>query len=551
MPISVRRLGSLRECCLAKALEEIVTAFRDLGAERILLVAGPQPLELLGSYGLAPEFRWTEQISLSILERCLREGSPLLMGDAQAELRERWSVAATDIRSVVCVPYWTPQSRVAGILYADVRSKSGVFTSKALDVAQACARKIETELFGIGQDRYNHSLPPEAPVARRRVAVQSSLGLRPAQPAQSARSAPNRPDNETPQAPPRLAGKPPDGRAVALFFRSLATMVGAGLPLNRALDILGKHSDSPAMQSLSQDLADRLGSGFTLSAAMALYPQVFARGDCQLVRVAEVSGQLHNVLGEVAEYREKFYHSQLKLRGALTYPALISFLTLTMLLLGPPYLLQGQFDLIRNSGQQPPLLTTIVMHVSDFLRQGGIPLIATLTLLALFCLKQVSHRPAWQDWIWRRAMSTKGLSGVLRKVTSARFAASFSVAYRVGVPVPDCLRLSVLATANPLLQDALPAMLSELEQGVSLKGCFHAADFFPTPFLQMMEAGEESGRVDEMMKWIATLYESEIECSIQTWLSLLEPALMMGMGIFVALMLIATLLPMVSILQSL
>lgn len=496
-----------------------------LGAERVLLLEGAD-FQLRASHGMDLRHRWSEQVSLTILERCWKGGEALFLSDARKEFEDRWSVMASDIRSVVCVPWFSPDHKVAGLIYADVRSRRGAFASHARATVQDCVRQVETALYG--QTRPAPAAPTTTTDPTR---TKASLGLR------SARAV--APEPKTVKKP-EAVGTAMDGRQVALFYRSLATMVGAGLSLSRSLDVMADHAETPGMRGVASKMSEKIRAGGPLSAAI---PSTFARSDQQMLRAAEASGQLHRVLDDLAEFREKSYQLGLKVRGALTYPALVSALSLAMVVLGPPYLLQGQFQLIRDSGQTPPLLTQMLMAVSDILRHGGIPLLLALGIGATL----LARRPL----PLRRLMSVPHLSEFLSKLATARFAACLGQTYRVGLPVQECLRLSAQSAENPVLLDRLPAVLEALTNGAPLHASLLAANFFPAPFIQMVEAGEEAGKVDDMMTWVARLYEEEVTCSLASLVSLIEPLLLMGMGILVGLILIATLQPMLGVLQGL
>jgi type II secretory pathway component PulF len=512
-----------------------------LGAERVLLLEGAD-FQLRASHGFNLDHRWTEQVSLTILERCWKERSPLFLSDAQVEFEDRWSVAASDIRSVICLPWWSPDNQVAGLIYADVRARRGAFASHSRVTAQDCVRQIELALYGSAtESQPAPSAPPPAPPR-----AKASLGLR------SARRPASEPGKPTAPAASRPATRGGmDGRQVAIFYRSLATMVGAGLSLNRSLDVMARHAEGAGMRQVSVDLSEKICAGWTLSAAFQQFSQVFPRSDQQMVKAAEASGQLHRVLAELADFREKGYQLHLKVKQALTYPALVSLLSLAMILLGPPYLLQGQFQLIRDSGQTPPLLTQILMTVSDLLRQGGIPLLLAFVVGIFSAGRLLAARPAWQEAFWRKAMGVRGLSDFLAKLATARFAGCLGQTYRVGLPIQECLRLSAYSAENPVLLDRLPAVLEAMTNGAPLHASLLAANFFPAPFIHMVEAGEEAGKVDEMMTWVARLYEGEVEYALASLVTLIEPLLLMGMGILVGLILVATLQPMLGVLQGL
>ena len=522
-----------------------------LGGERALILEGAggvsESLKLVLSRGLEPDRRWEEQVSIGLLDEAVREGIPVLMGDAQASSHEgRWSLMLSEIRSVLCVPFWDRQNRIAGLLYADARSRTEVFSRQELLAAQQCARRLEQGLFG--QSSAAVSAPDVAakPVrAVAPVATRGSLGLRRAG-ATGAIPAP---------VPTLPAGKPTGSKGatphgLVIFFRSLAAMVGAGLPIMRAFDVLAQHSEDSAVQLAANRIASQIHGGCSLSAAMSAC-DIFDRFDTRMVRVGETTGSLHLVLRNLADYRERAHAANLRLRSAFAYPAMVVGLCLLMML-GVPYVLEGQFQIIRASGQTPPLLTRGLMAVSAFLSHPlGLPLVLLAAIGAVLGLAQSFRRPSSRATWLRFGLKQPGVGRLLRLSATARFASAMAVMSRAGVALPECLTMSAAASSNPVLEESIHFTLAAVENGDGLADSLAVACFFPKPFLQLARVGEESGKVDTMMAWLAELYEREVASAIQQWLALLEPALMMGLGILVALLLLATLMPMMSVVQSL
>jgi type IV pilus assembly protein PilC len=170
---------------------------------------------------------------------------------------------------------------------------------------------------------------------------------------------------------------------------------------------------------------------------------------------------------------------------------------------------------------------------------------------AVVGLRLAWQRESWRAAAYRRALLLPGLGKALKNLATARFARSLAIGYRVGLPVTEALTLAAQNTGSPVLEAGIPAAVENLLDGASLADCLASVEFFPPLMVHSLKAAEESGQVDGMMEWTARLYDLGLESSLQSFLAMIEPGLMLSMGILVGLVLLATLLPMVNVLQSL
>lgn len=490
---------------MADPYREVVQTLVGLGAERVLVLQGPQPLQPRLLHGFDGQTCWKDQVSLGVLERSF-QGEPLLLGDVRnSPLGERWSVQVNNICSLVCVPFWSPSSRILGLLYADTRK---AFSRETMAAMQRCARRLEQALYGAPPVPDAAPPPPQPQVVSGR-----KLGLRAA---------------ERPPAParpaPRRAARPSPSRAVSL--RSLATMMAAGLPIERCLQVLAQHDGA------YQSVHDRVCQGQPLSQAMAA-SGAFPVLESALVEVGERSGCLDRVLEQLAETREKMDRAQRHLQSSLTYPLMLCALCLLALVLAPPLVLQGQFELLRQSGQQPPWLTQMVIALS----RGPVLLLLAAGLWWLRTRVQPMRLPV--------------VRSLLLQQGAARLARSLAMTYRVGVPITQGLGLAVRASGAPWLEADLSRATSLLVQGEKMSAVVAQFSQLPPSFQALVAAGEECGKLDTTLDWVARFFESEFENRLEAVLSLLQPLLILVMGGLIGLLLLATLLPMVSLVQGL
>ena len=515
-----------------------------LGADRVLVLQGPAPLQARLTHGFDQAASWSDQISLGILEQSL-QGEPLLLADvSKSSLAERWSVQISGICSVVCVPFWSPSSRIVGLLYADTRTLQRAFSRETISAMQRCARHLEQTLYGgtarpITQAEPTPPSPPPAALAE--PGIRLGLKRKPAKPEPVPAPAPA----------PTLRGRQPQSQLMAVFLRSLATMVGAGIPLERSLAVLGKYQSEAVLLQACQRIHQSVCTGNQLSAAMR-QQRIFHPFDCALVEVGERSGCLDRVLGQLADIREKMVESQMRLQNSLVYPALLSLFSLAAVILAPPLVLRGQFELIRQSGQKPPLLTQLMMSLSEALvSPAGLCLVALLASLAAGLAVEFGRRPAWRQKAWEKLFRLPVLGTLVLHSGCARFARALAITYRVGLPVTQGLELAGRVSSLPHLARDIPRCLVALSDGQSMSRTLAQIECLPGSLITLVAAGEECGKLDSTLEWVARFYEAEFEANLESALSVLQPLLILLMGLLVGCLLLATLLPMVSLVENL
>lgn len=334
----------------------------------------------------------------------------------------------------------------------------------------------------------------------------------------------------------------------AVFFRSLATMVGAGIPLISALHLMSESSQTEDDRALADQAATRIAQGWTLSAACYEFPRVFTPYMIGLIRMGEKTGALPQVLNTIATHLEKNEAMQLKLRSAITYPLILSAGALLMLIVGPPFLLEGQLTMLRQSGQALPALTQALVVWTAICRS---PLTWMLVAAGGATALWASRVPAYQRyWAWR-FYSAPLISKYTTLSSCCRFARALKLALQVGLPILEALPLSAEATGNPALRTRIGTSYEELAEGASLRSSLEMILFFPTTFCALVEVGEEAGKLPDMLSLGADFAEMELDLALRAATTLIEPILLLVMGVFTALVLVATLQPTLSLLRTL
>jgi type II secretory pathway component PulF len=278
----------------------------------------------------------------------------------------------------------------------------------------------------------------------------------------------------------------------------------------------------------------------------------FTEFQLQLVKVGEHTGSLMDVLAQIADHDERDRALRMRLRASLTYPAALFVACTLMLLVLPPLFLKSQSRMLEVSGVSPPLLTRIVLGTAGFV---GSP-IGMAILLGLFAGLVLGWRSMWASRAGRLALQGQLLKAptlgrVLLLVATSRFARSLALQVQVGLNLLMAVPSAAAASDDAVLISRIKRAVDQLREGTDLSQALDAADYFPRGFLVLVKAGEESGHLEETLQWVARLYELELECSLEILCSMLEPIMMGIMGVAAALICLATMLPLVKLVQSL
>jgi len=351
---------------------------------------------------------------------------------------------------------------------------------------------------------------------------------------------------------PVIFGRRLSAHSLAVFYRSLATMFAAGVRIDRALTLLGDQVDDPVMAEISRGLARSVSQGVSLSHAMTSWPDVFTTMHQRLVMVGEARGPLDDILDQLGIYEEKRRALGMRLSSALTYPIILFVLAMVALVFVPPYLFGGLFQLIESSGVDIPFVTRIMLAVSRTVTSGWFYLAAGIALVvALKLLPPILRQPKMQRELFALAFRTPVIGPALRTVTVTRFARTMEVLVAVGISLDQAFEMSFAAAGNPLLAEKLPAALESLRAGGTIEESLAGTGFFPNAFLQMVAVGEESGKLPHLISRLADIYEVELEYSLEVAVTALEPIMLLLMGLVVGFVVIATMLPMMQVIQNL
>ncbi len=320
---------------------------------------------------------------------------------------------------------------------------------------------------------------------------------------------------------------------LAAFTRELATLLEAGLPLDRALGVLGALSANPALLSLVEDIRRRVQHGEALGAALAAHPRVFPPVYVNLVRAGESGGALETVLGRLAEHLERSRELRESVTSALIYPVILVLVAVGAVLLLLTYVVPQFAQLFADVDRELPLATRVVVGAGELLQNHGVALLAgTLALAALF--QRLARRPGPRRRLQALALRTPLAGEFLRRADTARFARTLSTLLGNGVPLLEAFRGAGDVVEMLPLAERLGVVAERLREGGRLADELARAQALPAFAVQMIRVGEESGDLPSMLERVADVYERELQTSLRRALAVLEPALILVLGVVVA-----------------
>jgi MSHA biogenesis protein MshG len=329
---------------------------------------------------------------------------------------------------------------------------------------------------------------------------------------------------------------------VLLFSRQLHTLMRAGVPIMRALAGLQESSTNPAMRDVLQDVRESLDSGRELSVSLARHPKAFSPFYVSMVRVGEMTGRLEEVFIRLFDHLafERFMQDQVK--SALRYPSFVVAAMVIAMVVVNIFVIPAFAKVFAGFGAELPLMTRLLLGFSNFMLNWWHALL--LGAFAAFFGFNAWVKTSAGRYIWDRAKLKIPIAGkIVRKATLARFASSFALASRSGVPIIQALTNVAETVNNAYISSKVEKMRDGVERGESILRTSIAAGVFTPVVLQMIAVGEESGALDDMMKEVADMYQSEVEYELKTLAQQIEPILIVTLGVMVLILALGIFLP--------
>jgi general secretion pathway protein F len=335
---------------------------------------------------------------------------------------------------------------------------------------------------------------------------------------------------------------------LSLFTRQLASLLEASLPLEQAFTALLEQAERSYVRDLIASIRSEIMAGASLSDALAQHPRDFADIYRALVASGEQIGQLSRVLSRLADYIERRNSLVQKVRLAFTYPAIVTVVAFAIVIFLLTYVVPQIVSVFANTKQKLPLLTVIMLGISDFVRNYG--LIVAAVVVALFyawhmALKNPDVKLRWHRWLLTAPMYGK----FERSLNTARFASTLAITTGSGVPILRALQTSRDTLSNVAMRAQVEEAAASVREGVGLARALSAHKHFPPMLIHMIRAGEVTGELPAMLDRAANAQEQDLERRALTIAGLLEPALILAMGVVVLLIVLAVLMPIIEINQ--
>jgi type IV pilus assembly protein PilC len=330
---------------------------------------------------------------------------------------------------------------------------------------------------------------------------------------------------------------------IAIFSRQLATMLGAGIPLVQAFEIIGSGHEKPAMQKLVLDIKSDVEGGTSLHEALAKHPLYFDDLFVNLVEAGEQAGALEGLLDKVATYKEKSEAIKKKVKKALFYPAAVLVVAVIVTIILLIFVIPQFEDLFKGFGADLPAFTQMVIGLSRFVQHEGFFLLAIVVGIGwtFFYFKKRSRK--MRHFLDRAILKMPVIGPILYKAAIARYARTLQTMFAAGVPLVEALESVSGACGNIVFEDGVMKMRDELATGQRLQRAMENTGLFPNMVVQMIAVGEESGSLDTMAGKVATFYEEDVDAAVDSMSSLLEPLIMLILGVLVGGLVIAMYLP--------
>jgi len=332
-------------------------------------------------------------------------------------------------------------------------------------------------------------------------------------------------------------------KEITFFTRQLATMLKAGVPLLQSFDIIARGHSNARFSRLMMDLKNKVETGSSLSQAFREHPKQFDALYCNLVQAGETAGMLDAILDRLATYKEKILAIKSKIKSALFYPISVIVVAIVVTWVIMIFVIPAFKSVFSSFGANLPWLTQVVIDISDFFVKWWWAMFIAIVAAFVGIRLTIKRSESVRFMVHRLSLKLPIIGGILEKATIARWTRTLQTMFAAGVPLVESLDAVGGASGNMVYIAATKRIQTEVSTGTSLTNAMAAQNLFPPMVLQMTQIGEESGSLDNMLGKIADFYEREVDDAVAALSSLLEPIIIVFLGVVVGGLVVAMYLP--------
>jgi type IV pilus assembly protein PilC len=331
-------------------------------------------------------------------------------------------------------------------------------------------------------------------------------------------------------------------RDIVIFTRQFATMINSGLPLVQSLDILAEQTENMSLRKTIQEVLYDVESGHTLADAMGKHPKVFTELFTNMVAAGEAGGILDTILLRLATFLEKNDALVRKIKGAMVYPAVIFSVAGSAVCILLIFVIPTFQTMFAAAGIPLPLPTRIVIGMSQFLQSFWWALIVAV-IGAFFAFRAIAANPTGRLYLDKILLNLPVLGDLQRKSAVARFTRTLGTLVSSGVSILEGLEITAKTAGNRVIHDAVMGSRASIAGGETISGPLKESGVFPPMVVQMINVGEQTGGLDEMLSKIADFYDEEVDAAVEVLLKAMEPIMIVVLGVVVGGMIVAMYLP--------
>ncbi len=330
---------------------------------------------------------------------------------------------------------------------------------------------------------------------------------------------------------------------LALITRQMATLLGAGIPLEEVLFGVAEQTEKPKVKSIILGVRAKVLEGYTLADGLGEFPQSFTNLYRSTVAAGEQSGHLDIVLNRLADYTEQQYETKKKVQQAMIYPIIMTIVSIAILVFLMIFVVPKMVGVFTSTHQTLPGSTQFLISISDFIKSYGLYLAGIIVVGIYFFRRSLKRSPEFRAGFHKFILKVPVIGNAIKVVNTARYARTFGILSSAGVPVLEAMRISAELVTNIPMRNALDIATGQVREGTHINRALKQTTYFPPMSIHLIASGESSGKLEDMLERAANNQEREVRGLIDSVLTLFEPILILVMGAIVLFIVLAIMLP--------